>query len=404
VGAIAASAPAPRVAELRLFPRQARFVQSLAQQPAYIGGIGSGKSYAGAAKVLTKIATPGVGTIYAPTYAMLRDATRRSLIDLLTQLGVEHRLHRSENRITIISTGHEILCRSLDNPDGLRGPNLSWAWVDEAAFIPREAWQIVLGRVRVGDKAQAWITSTPKGRNWLWEMWERDATGNELDPYRPLFRVRTSENPELPDGFVDSLGYSGAFAEQELLGEFVAFEGLVYKAFRRSTHVAQQDVEHWRAIVAADIGTRNPTAILSLYQAGDERIHLARETYRRGMASSEIVAAICEAADSCKAEAIVLDPSAAGIIADLQRAGYPAVRGDNAIADGIARVTDALEHGLTIDPGCVATISEMESYRYPEGSRSGSENPIKDSDHALDALRYGISYLNGKQLSGRLFV
>lgn len=395
---------APRVAELRLFPRQARFVASLAAQPAYIGGIGSGKSFAGAAKVLTQIASPGVGTIYAPTYAMLRDATRRSLLDLLTKLDIDHQLHRSENRITITASGHEILCRSLDNPDGLRGPNLSWAWVDEAAYVPRESWQIVLGRVRVGSQPQAWITSTPKGRNWIWEGWERDATGTESDPYRPLFRVRTSENPELPEGFVESLGYSGAFAAQELAGEFVAFEGLVYPGFKRSEHVRQQDTSHWRAIIAADIGTRNPTAILSLYQAGDERIHLARETYRRGMASSDIVAAIAEAADEAKAEAIVLDPSAAGVIADLRRLGYPVIGGENAIMDGIARVTDALAHGLTIDPQCVNTISELESYRYPEGSRSGTENPIKENDHALDALRYGIVHLNGKLLSGRLFV
>ena len=37
---------------LRLFPRQMRFVQSAAPFPSYIGGIGSGKSFAGAAKVI----------------------------------------------------------------------------------------------------------------------------------------------------------------------------------------------------------------------------------------------------------------------------------------------------------------------------------------------------------------
>jgi phage terminase large subunit len=72
--------------------------------------------------------------------------------------------------------------------------------------------------------------------------------------------------------------------------------------------------------------------------------------------------------------------------------------------DGIARVTDALAHGLSIDPQCLNAISELESYRYPEGSRSGTENPIKENDHAMDALRYGIVHLNGKLLSGRLFV
>ena len=55
-------------------------------------------------------------------------ATRRTLIDLLTTLGVPYELHKSDNVITILSTGHEILCRSLDNPDGLRGPEHHIAW------------------------------------------------------------------------------------------------------------------------------------------------------------------------------------------------------------------------------------------------------------------------------------
>lgn len=393
-----------RQTRVTLFPRQRRFVTSVAAYPAYIGGIGSGKSYAGAAKVLTRIGAKGVGTIYAPTYAMLRDATRRTLLDLLTAHSVPHTLHKSENSITILSTGHEILCRSLDNPDGLRGPNLEWAWVDEAAYVSREAWQIVKGRVRVGASPQAWVTSTPKGRNWLWEEWERDATGTEFDPSHPLWRVRTDENPELPDGFAQSIGYSGAFAAQELGGEFVAFEGLVYASFARAKHVRRTDVDGWRTIVAVDVGTRNPTAILTVHQAGDERIHVGAEVYRRNMSAGEIVEAVRAAADASNAEAVVLDPSAAGYILELQRAGYPAVKGENAVVEGIGRVVDRLEHGLTVDPACVNVIAEFESYRYPDGARADNDKPVKEFDHAMDALRYAVMHLSAPALTGRLFL
>lgn len=393
-----------REARVTLFPRQRRFVTSTAAYPAYIGGIGSGKSYAGAAKVLTRIGAKGVGTIYAPTYAMLRDATRRTLLDLLTLHDVPHTLHKSENSILIHATGHEILCRSLDNPDGLRGPNLEWAWVDEAAYVSREAWQIVKGRVRTGPQPQAWVTSTPKGRNWLWEEWERDATGSELDPVHPLYRVRTSENPELPAGFADGIGYTGAFAAQELGGEFVAFEGLVYASFARAHHVRRTDVTDWRTVLAVDVGTRNPTAILTVHQAGDERIHVSAEVYRRNMSAGEIVEAIRAAADASGAEAIVLDPSAAGYILELQRAGYPAVKGDNAVVEGIGRVTTALATGLTVDPACVHLIGEFDAYRYPDGARGETDKPVKESDHALDALRYAVMHLSAPALSGRLFL
>jgi PBSX family phage terminase large subunit len=152
-----------------LFPRQMRFVRDTRPYPAYVGGIGSGKSFAGAAKVVSRINRKELGMIAAPTYPMLRDATRRTLLEMFDLFGIPYDLHKSENIITIPNSGHEILCRSLDNPDTLRGPNLDYAWIDEGGLIDREGWRVVKGRVRTGSNPQAWITTTPKGRNYLWE-------------------------------------------------------------------------------------------------------------------------------------------------------------------------------------------------------------------------------------------
>ena len=57
-----------------------------------------------------------------------------------------------------------------------------------------------------------------------------------------------------------------------------------------------------------------------------------------------------------------------------------------------------------MDAACANLIAEFESYRYPDGTRSESDKPVKDNDHALDALRYGIMYLSAPSLSGRLFL
>jgi len=366
-----------------LFPRQKRFVLDPARFPAYVGGIGSGKSFAGAAKVISRIARKELGMVAAPTYPMLRDATQRTLFAMLDDLGVGYEYRKTENQLVIPSSGHEILFRSLDNPETLRGPNLDYVWVDEGSLVEREAWNVVKGRVRVGSHPQAWVTCTPKGRNWVWEEWERDA-----NPDHPLYRVRTDENPELPTGFVDSLGYAGAFREQEIGGEFVAFEGVVYPAFSRPRHVRQVECDGWRPVIGMDVGTRNPTAILLAFVAGDGRIHVASEVYRRNMSASDILAAIREQAEAHLAEAVYVDPSAAGYIRDLEREGFPAVKADNNVIEGIGRVTTALEEGLTIDPSCVNLIAELESYAYPDGAKAGADKPVKQNDHAADALRY----------------
>lgn len=369
--------------DIRLFPRQKRFVLDPARFPAYVGGIGSGKSFAGAAKVISRMGNRELGLVAAPTYPMLRDATQRTLLRMLDDLGVSYEFRKGENALTIPSTGHEIIFRSLDNPETLRGPNLDYAYVDEASLIEPAAWAIVKGRVRVGQRPQAWITCTPKGRNWVWEEWERDA-----NPDHPLYRVATSENPELPVDFVQSLGYQGAFAAQELGGEFVAHEGLVYPAFSRPDHVRTEDTEGWRPVIGVDVGTRNPTAILLAFVAGDGRIHIAGETYRRNMSASDILGAIRQNADEHGAEAIYVDPSAAGYIKDLERDGYAVLKADNNVTEGIGRVTTALAEGLSVDPSCVNLIAELESYAYPEGARADQDKPVKQNDHAADSLRY----------------
>ncbi len=389
-----AQAVAPPPVQLRLFPRQMRFVRSVAPYPAYIGGIGSGKSFAGGAKVIARLGRKELGMIAAPTYQMLRDSTLRGFTGQLDALGIPYTHQKSENVITFAS-GHEILCRSLDDPSKVRGPNLDYAWVDEAGYISGEAWQVVKGRVRVGVAPQAWTTSTPKGRNWMWEEWERDATGNEFDPVHPLYRVRTEENPELPAEFAQSLGYTDAFAAQELGGEFVAFEGLVYPRFTRA-QVRPVDTTGWGTVVALDVGTRNPTAILTVRYAGD-RVHVEREVYQRDMGSDDITDAAIAA--SVGAEYLVIDPSAAALITTLTRRGVRVRKGINDVLIGISTVTSVLPD-LTVAPSCVNLIAEFESYRYPDGRRGNSDSPVKEHDHALDALRYLCMELFGKPRGG----
>jgi phage terminase large subunit-like protein len=380
--------------ELRLFPRQMRFVRSQAKYPAYIGGIGSGKSFAGGAKVISRLDRQEIGLIAAPTYQMLRDSTLEGFFRLLDGLGIPYEHVKSENTITF-ATGHKILCRSLEDPDTARGPNLDYAWIDEAGYVAAKGWQIVKGRVRVGTNPQAWITSTPKGRNWIWEEWERDATGTEFDPSHPLYRVHTDENPELPENFSASLGYSGTFAAQELGGEFVAFEGLVYPGFRRDVHVVRTvDTAGWATALGMDVGSRNPTGLIVCKYAGDRR-HYASEHYERGMSSDSITDLAVRAWEAHRPEFMVIDPSAAGLILSLAARGIRVRKANNDVTVGIANLTSLVEGRmpdgtprLTVDPSCVNLIAEFESYRYRDGGRGNADAPVKENDHLMDAARY----------------
>jgi hypothetical protein len=148
-----------------------------------------------------------------------------------------------------------------------------------------------------------------------------------------------------------------------------------------------------------DIGTRNPTAILTVRQAGDLRMHIEREVYRRNMGAADVVAAIAAEADRVQPEAIYIDPSAAGYVIDLERAGYPVVKADNDRKRGVQLMATALADGLTVDPGCVNFVDEIEAWHYPDGKRE-SDDPVKEHDHALDAWRYACVGLAGSVQPG----
>jgi phage terminase large subunit-like protein len=98
-----------------------------------IGGIGSGKSYAGCVKAFVRASERKVLLmVTAPTYPMLRDATLRTFMDMAGPFVRD--FYKSEMIATLVN-GSEVLFRSTENPDRLRGPNLHGWFGDEAGEI-----------------------------------------------------------------------------------------------------------------------------------------------------------------------------------------------------------------------------------------------------------------------------
>lgn len=381
--------------QIELFSTQMRFFSCRDRFTAFIGGIGSGKTYVGCVKALFLAGDPGsLGLIVAPTYPMLRDATLRTFLEVAGD-AVE-KFNKSE-MIVIIRGGGEVLFRSADNPDRLRGPSVHWVYIDEGAMCSPATWDILIGRLRADGKAgPCWVTSTPKGRNWLYQR------RNEMT----IFRAKTYENPYLSPEFIASLkrSYAGEFARQEIEGEFVSMEGLVYPMFSRDIHVVDYNHDRFgRWVMAMDEGYTNPAVILLIGVDADGRLHIAREFYQTGKLQHDVVRVAADWAAEYRAEVVAVDAAAAGLIADLRDMGLPAVPRKGRVLDGISAVQSYLQiqgdgrPRLTIAPGCLNTINEFESYVW----RDGKDEPIKQNDHAMDALRYYVSEVGDWVIAGR---
>lgn len=292
----------------------------------------------------------------------------------------------------------EILIGGLDKPEKVMSQEYDLIYVNEATECTLEDWESLTTRARYGvlPYQQVFGDCNPQGPgHWLYKR----AQTKQLT----MLFSQHQDNPALYDpvtgwteagtAYLARLGNLTGFRRDRLLeGLWTAAEGVVYPAFHRQTHVKRVNCDKWATILALDLGTRNPTAILTIRYSGDH-IHVEREHYERGMSSDAITDAAVNAYAASGASYIVVDPSAAGLIASLLQRGITARKADNDVKVGISRVTSILDD-LTVDPDCVNLIEEFESYRYPTGgSRDANDVPVKDNDHALDALRYAVMEL-----------
>jgi phage terminase large subunit len=376
-------------------PKQQEFLNSPYKYTAFIGGIGSGKTFAGCVKAYIEGVYKGrPGMIVAPTFPMLRDVTQTEFLNLLDTTGVTYVFNKAENKIFV--NGTVILFRSAEKPERLRGPNLSWVYLDEAALMRGKIWEIVIGRLRVGVP-KGWVTTTPAGFNWVYRYF-----GESADDNYKMYQSATRENIYLPEDYIRDLeaAYTGEFARQELDGEFTLFEGLVYSEFSLSRHVTDFVVpEGWTLVRAIDWGYTNP--FVCLFGAVDEdgRLYIYDEHYE----SKRLIKHHAEKIKQREGNFswTVADHDAQDN-AELRKYGIPTINAKKDVIEGIQKVKARLvtqgdgRPRLFIHPRCENLIKEMQAYRWAE-SKDGvneKEEPVKEFDHAMDALRYMVMKLD----------
>lgn len=211
----------PRV-ELTIHGHEAQrqFWQSQARYTLFAGGVGSGKTYAGAMRIL--MMPPSRGLVVAPTYTLIRDVAQAVFFELCPPALIES--HNKAEQRTVLTTGVEILWRSADRPERLIGVNAGWCWGDEWSFVNEAAHLRLIARLR-RPPALFWATTTPNGLNWLYERAVVDGRGWNV------VHATSASNPHLPPEYLASLKaqYTTEYAQQELEGRFVDFSGGVFQ-------------------------------------------------------------------------------------------------------------------------------------------------------------------------------
>lgn len=285
----------------------------------------------------------------------------------------------------------------------IQGRTLAGVLLDEVALMPRSFVEQALARCSVeGNKK--WFSCNPESpQHWFYLEWIKKH--DERNALYLHFTMR--DNPGLTEKVIEQYEsmFTGVFYDRYIRGLWVLAEGLVYDMFDPAKNGYDRLPVGKRATaaryIACDYGTTNPMVFLDVYDDGEvswveqEYRWDSRETHRQKTDqeyADDLLAFLdCDPEDR---PPVIVDPSAASFIAELQRRGLYVLQGDNAVLDGIRRTATLFyQNRIRINRGgCEGLLGELGSYAWDQRSTMmGKEQPVKAMDHGPDALRYFVN-------------
>lgn len=354
---------------------------------------------------------------------------------MLRSRGYRVQDHRADNMVEISRgqvTNYFYIFGGKDerSQDLIQGITLAGVFFDEVALMPESFVNQATGRCSV-DGSKYWFNCNPDGPyHWFKVNWidkaigylgkkkvaklreEAAKTGAELELKKLLYvHFTMDDNLSLSEEIKARYRsmYTGIFFKRYIMGLWAMAEGIIYDMFDIDKHTVDTDAiaaayktktghEFWtdESYVSCDYGTQNPTAFLLWNKGVDKKWYCRREYYYSGRdkgrqkTDKEFSDDLTIWLSGEKIRSIVLDPAAASFKAQLEKDGYKVKKARNDVLDGIRFVATLLNQGsVFIDRSCDNILKEFASYIWDaKAGEKGEDKPVKEHDHALDALRY----------------
>lgn len=362
----------------------------------------------------------GSGLNYALCGKTVSSATR-NLVEPLTEMlklrGYKV-VHRKTEGKLIISFGGNINTfyifggKDESSASLIQGVTLAGILMDEVALMPRSFVEQACARCSIAG-AKFWFNCNPEGpRHWF--------KVEHVDKWKERKYVRIhfdlDDNPSLDEDTKERYRtmFTGIFYRRFILGEWAFADGVIYsnvpeQCFYTNTEakkvlpikVQEHDIH---PIYSADYGTTNPMVYLEIYKVmkpdstipyfyvENEYYWNSKEKFRQ-KTDAEYVADFKEFKSDELYKYLILDPSAGSLFVALTRSGEKVMKAKNDVLDGIRMLSAlfSIGHIKINKDNCPNTIAELGLYQWDaKKGENGKEEPVKQNDHCMDALRYGI--------------
>lgn len=333
-----------------------------------------------------------------------RETVRRNVILPMQQIYGDNRVSNIRSDNSCIMFGDKVFILGADNAnhvDRIRGMSLKYCYGDEVTTWNREVFDMLKSRL---DKEYSCFDGTcnpDSPSHWFKEFLDSDA-----DIYQQAYKI--DDNPFLSPTFVENLKkeYAGTvYYDRYILGLWTLAEGLIYPNYSECVQEVSSNAQQLDHVLSIDYGTLNAFAAIlwakigNYWHAVDEYYYSGRETGRQktdedyAQDLDRFVASVWgkrKRSMPPQKLRVIIDPSAASFITLLRRREWAkVVQADNAVLDGIRDTAVCMQNGkIKVAPHLKNWLREVEGYRWDEGAQE--DRPIKENDHAMDAMRYFV--------------
>ncbi|MCP4256747.1 MAG: terminase [Planctomycetes bacterium] len=214
---------------------------------AFVGGFGSGKTWAGSiGQAIHFLEYPKVNQGYfSPTYPQIRDIFFPTADEVAFEFGLKVNVREGNKEVHWYNGARSIgttICRSMDKPQNIVGFKIGKALVDEIDIMPIDkattAWRKIIARMRWPDVQNGVdVTTKPEGFNFVHNQFVQHPDGVDKSHYGIVHASTYDNELNLPDDYIDSLieTYPAELIEAYLNGQFVNLtSGSVYRNYDRA--------------------------------------------------------------------------------------------------------------------------------------------------------------------------
>jgi len=146
----------------------------------------------------------------------LKETTLNTFFEQCANLGISDQFnYNAKDNIIKWNNGSEILLKDLflypadPNFDSLGSLEICGAFIDECNQVVLKAWQIVLSRCRYKLNEFGIIPkvlgSCNPSKNWTYKLFYKKARDKSLEVYRKFIQALPTDNPHLPQSYLDTL-------------------------------------------------------------------------------------------------------------------------------------------------------------------------------------------------------